>query len=110
MQKILDVINDEIYFHSDVITPWYWHWICRIFHKRECHEVLVNELQFLKKCLGTYPIRHCADCGEEYEPVDSMDWWCKTCLRKRYESTRPKVKVVAPNQEPTITDSGPGGS
>ena len=109
MQKILDVINTEIGFHSDITNPWYWRWICRIFKKRECHEVLVRELLFLKRCLEPPFTRVCADCGEAFDPINGMDWFCKPCLLKRYESTRPKV-VVHSDKEPELTDSAPGGS
>jgi hypothetical protein len=50
-QRIQDVLDIEIAFHSEVENPWYWRWICKLFRKRECHEVLVNELKFLKMYL-----------------------------------------------------------
>jgi len=112
-QKLKDLINEEIAFHSEIEEPWYWRLICKIFRKSECHEVLLNELRFLKKNLEMpYGLgsRHCGDCGEAFEPVDSLDWWCKMCLIKRYNSTRPKRDPMPPEKEPESTFSGPGGS
>lgn len=46
---IFDFIDLEINFHSEIRNPWYWRAICRIFGKKECHVVLVEELKRLKK-------------------------------------------------------------
>jgi hypothetical protein len=112
-QKLKDLINEEIAFHSEIENPWYWQWICKLFGRHECHIVLLNELRFLKKNLEMpygLGLRRCGDCGEEFVPVDSLDWWCKTCLIKRYNSIRPKQEPQPPAKEPEPTFSGPGGS
>jgi hypothetical protein len=114
-QKITELLDQEIAFHSEVENPWYWRWICKLFQKRECHKVLVNELRFLKKCLEPKSIRYCGDCGEPFEPEDATDWWCKKHLLKRYDSVRLRPsselseKYYRPD-ESEMTDSGPGGS
>jgi hypothetical protein len=100
----------EIGFHSDVTNPWYWRWICKLFGKKEYHTVVVGELKLLKSYLERIPHRDCADCKDEFEPLDSMDWWCKACLIKRYETLRPKPRTEIVGKEPELTDSGPGGS
>jgi hypothetical protein len=46
--KFIDLLDIEISFHKEVENPWYWKVICKLFHKKECHEVLVNELGFLR--------------------------------------------------------------
>jgi hypothetical protein len=110
MIQFIDLLNGEITFHSEIENPWYWRWICKLFGKKECHEVVVGELEYLKGYLARGPSRQCPDCQEEFVPVDAFDWWCKKCLIARYNSTRPKPEPIIKGREPELTDSAPGGS
>jgi len=109
--RMLDVINLEIGFHSDVTNPWLWRLVCRLFNKKECHEVLVNELKYLRGHLERMPFRVCPDCKEEFTPISAKDWWCKECLTVRYNSYRKfGIDYGAVMGEPEMTENGPGGS
>lgn len=52
--NFIDFLDSEIAFHKEVENPWYWKLICIIFGKKECHEVLVDELEFIRFNYGRY--------------------------------------------------------
>lgn len=51
-----EVFATEMDFHAEIQNPWYWRTICRIFNKKECHEVVLKELAFLRMAYDLYQI------------------------------------------------------